>query len=300
MDLSAHINYLLYRNDCVTLPGFGAFLVEKKEAYFDQEKKLYYPPIKALSFNQKIQSNDGLLASQIASAFNISYERAVLDIHQQTIDWTSHLQKHKLKVKSLGEFDLNIEGNIVFKPEQGLNFLVSSYSFSEIKSDHIYRSKSELYKTPTFKLEPRKSSQFIRSAAIAAGFMALFALGANYFPEGQAKIMLKEEQSLRNQARLHATSIVYDLGVLPTLEVVSKPILSGFHIIAGSFRSKSNADRLVQLLIQKGHTRAVCLPKTKKGFHQVSFSSFSNKREAYNAKILINSDAYPDVWVVKK
>ena len=39
MQLTAHIHYLLYHHDCVTVPGFGAFLVEQKEAYYDATEK---------------------------------------------------------------------------------------------------------------------------------------------------------------------------------------------------------------------------------------------------------------------
>ena len=69
MNLAAHIHYLLFRHDCVSLPGFGAFLVEYKEAFFDAEQLLYYPPRKVLSFNEKLQSNDGILAAHMSHVF---------------------------------------------------------------------------------------------------------------------------------------------------------------------------------------------------------------------------------------
>ena len=62
MDLAKHLCELLYFNDCVTIPGFGSFLLEKKDASYNESNNLYSPPTKSLSFNQKLQSNDGVLA----------------------------------------------------------------------------------------------------------------------------------------------------------------------------------------------------------------------------------------------
>jgi hypothetical protein len=88
---------------------------------------------------------------------------------------------------------------------------------------------------------------------------------------------------------------------LPTLRVVApKAVVLGYHLIAGSFRSQNNADRLVNSLKRKGYYQAARLPKTSNGFHQVSFAAYATQREAYNAKAGLLEDNYPDVWVLKK
>ena len=111
----------------------------------------------------------------------------------------------------------------------------------------------------------------------------------------------QQEQALRENARAQATAAVYDLGELPTLSVVAlKPAPIGYHVIAGSFRSQNNADRLVSSLKRKGYYQAARLPKTTSGFHQVSFAAYASQREAYNAKAGIAEDNYPDAWVLKK
>ena len=117
MDLSAHIHYLLYKHDCVTVPGFGSFLAEQKAAIYYEENQFYFPPSKRLSFNEQLQSNDGTLASHLAKAYDTSYERAVMDTHQETIAWKEKLQKGKLNIPNLGSLVLNSEGKLVFTPE---------------------------------------------------------------------------------------------------------------------------------------------------------------------------------------
>ena len=301
MELAAHINYLLYRHDCVSLPGFGAFLVEHKEAYFDAAQGLYFPPRKVLSFNEQLQSNDGILASHMANVKQCSYERAVLDIHQQIISWKERVQRSKLNIASLGTFETNSEGKLVFSAEHGLNFLAASYALPQLDVQLISRSAAEAATTPVFSLEPQQSGSFMRKAMVAAGFIALVAFGTNYVQDQQAELLWQQEQTLRENAREQAAAAVYDLGELPTLSIIApKPVALGYHVIAGSFRSQNNADRLVSSLKRKGYYHAARLPKTTSGFHQVSFAAYATQREAYNAKAGILEDNYPDVWVLKK
>ena len=301
MELAVHIHYLLYRHDCVSLPGFGAFLVEHKEAYFDAEQQLYHPPRKVLSFNEQLQSNDGILASHMATVQQCSYERAVLDIHKQIISWKERVQKGKLNIASLGVFDTNAEGKLVFSAEHGLNFLAASYALPQLDAQPISRSAAEAAPTPVFILAPQQSSTFMRKAMVAAGFLALLALGTNYVQDQQTELIWQQEQMLRDNAREQAAAAVYDLGELPTLSVVApKPIALGYHVIAGSFRIQNNANQLVSSLRRNGYYQATRLPKTTSGFHQVSFAAYASQREAYNAKAGIVKDNYPDVWVLKK
>ena len=75
--LEKHISDLLYRYQCVTVPNFGAFLTNYKSAVVNTSGNAFYPPTKQVSFNSQLTSNDGLLASYIAEAANVSYENAL-------------------------------------------------------------------------------------------------------------------------------------------------------------------------------------------------------------------------------
>ena len=303
MQLTAHIHYLLYHHDCVTVPGFGAFLVEQKEAYYDADKQRYFPPSKELSFNEKLQSNDGILAAHLSKSFQTSYERAVLDVHQQMIAWKEQLEKRTLTMESLGSFELNREKKLVFTPAKGLNFLAASYALHEIPAYPIVRGASEIPTTPPvyFTLEKNKSRRFVGYAAVAAGIISILAIGSNGYLDQQADAQWQAEQTLRQSAREQASMSVYDLGELPALTItLPKTVAPAFHIVAGSFRNESNAQRLVSTLQRNGYDNAKKLEKTAKGFYQVSFASFATKREAYNAMANVTRDQYPGAWVLKK
>lgn len=305
MELAAHIHYLLYRHDCVTIPGFGAFLVEQREASYNELNQRYSPPQKALSFNEQLQSNDGVLASHLAKTQGIPYERAVLNVHQQIIAWKEQIQKGKFSLPSLGFFEYNHEGKLVFSPEKEQNFLAASYALPEVPAQPILRGVTDQPSQPAvyFTLEKSKSRRVIGYAAVAASVLALFAVGSNSHMNLQADAQWQTEQALRQEAREQAAVSVYDLGELPTLKIelpTAPPQQRAYYIIAGSFRSQANAQRLAVSLQQKGYAGAQKLAQTPNGFYQVSFASYATMREAYNAMTGIKRDNYPDAWVLKK
>ena len=84
MQLATYINDLLYRYECVIIPGFGAFLTQYHSAQIDSNTHTFYPPEKTLSFNRQLQTNDGLLANYVASVEKCSYETALQKIRNFT------------------------------------------------------------------------------------------------------------------------------------------------------------------------------------------------------------------------
>ena len=59
MQLETYISDLLYRYECVSVPGFGAFLTQRVSAKINDTTNTFYPPKKTVSFNEQIQKNDG-------------------------------------------------------------------------------------------------------------------------------------------------------------------------------------------------------------------------------------------------
>ena len=61
-----YISELLYYHDCVVIPEFGGFITTHKSSILDSNALKIYPPSKQISFNKKLQSNDGLLIQKIS------------------------------------------------------------------------------------------------------------------------------------------------------------------------------------------------------------------------------------------
>lgn len=73
-NLSHHISTLLRRNDCVIVPGLGAFVATRREAVVSANAML--PPSRILSFNPAMTHDDGLLADSISRRLHISFTQA--------------------------------------------------------------------------------------------------------------------------------------------------------------------------------------------------------------------------------
>ena len=153
MKIEQYISQLLFRYQCVTVPGFGAFLTEFQSAQLDENSHSFYPPKKMVSFNPFIKNNDGLLASHLAQAEKISYEIAVNSIQNEVSHWKTKIQElGSFSVKNVGDFSLNSENNIVFVPTDQINYLTASFGLSSFVSPAV---KREVYKEEVEQLEEK-------------------------------------------------------------------------------------------------------------------------------------------------
>ena len=75
-NLFKHIEYLLLRNDCVIVPGFGAFIATNLPARIDYEKGEILPPVRQVMFNQAVSMEDGLLANSYVRKSGVSFDDA--------------------------------------------------------------------------------------------------------------------------------------------------------------------------------------------------------------------------------
>jgi len=111
MTLFKDVVDLLHNNDCVILPGFGAFVLKKKAASVVGNK--FSPPSKNISFNSMLKENDGLLVKQISRTRKISYDKAFSLVEEEIKSFRKKLYKDLIvDVESLGIFELKNENNI--------------------------------------------------------------------------------------------------------------------------------------------------------------------------------------------
>src|SRR5680860_318593 len=96
MALEHYISELLYRYNCVVVPGFGAFLTQSRSAVIHEGTHTLYPPTKTVSFNQQLISNDGLLVSYAAEVQMTTFEAMLKQVEEEVVDWKLRLQKLSL------------------------------------------------------------------------------------------------------------------------------------------------------------------------------------------------------------
>lgn len=119
-NLILHIRYLLRCHDCVTIPGFGAFIATNVPALIDEDRGLFLPPSRYISFNCEINHNDGLIASSIARRDGISFETASLRIDKAVEQIRREISLHgSLDIQSIGTIKADNENRLHFIPEIG-------------------------------------------------------------------------------------------------------------------------------------------------------------------------------------
>lgn len=112
-----HIEYLMLSDDCVVVPGFGAFIAQYTSSNNCAQNSTFTSPKRSISFNASINHNDGLLANSIAKKASIPYAEALKQIEKSTTICRQALSDgSEVPFGRLGFFISNAEGHIEFIP----------------------------------------------------------------------------------------------------------------------------------------------------------------------------------------
>ena len=309
MQLSQYISTLLYRYECVVVPGFGAFLAHKVSAEIDAQAQVFYPPKKRLSFNEQLQSNDGVLANYIATSEKVSYENALAKIAKQVAEIQQSLKKNEtVSLKYVGDLSRRKTGAIEFEPSYHLNYMTAAFGLSqfvspEVKRDLPLKVLGAKEKEATLILASRKSrtNTVIKYAAVAVIMLGLggFMVSNAYIQHIEKENIVAQEKAriaLDNQIQ-EATFLVNT--PLPTISIDIEKPSGSFHIVAGAFRFKANSERKLRQLKRLGFN-ARLIGQNRFGLHQVVFESYKERRAAERALYNIKRTQDPAAWLLIK
>lgn len=307
MQLATYIHDLLYRYECVIIPGFGAFLTQNHSARIESTSNTFFPPGKSLSFNRQLQTNDGLLANYMASVDGSSYEDALKKIR----NFTGHLslqlsEGETISLHKIGDFFLNSEQSVQFSPSLKENFSTSSFGLVSFNSPRIAR---EVYKETVTRLEEkapilftsetRERSPYLKYAAVALLAIAMSGLGGLKIYEGSVQkhnfVEKQKANSLVDSQIQEATFVIES--PLPSLNITLPKQIGNYHIVAGAFRVEENAYKKAEQLTEKGYLPRV-IGANKYGLHQVIYGSFEERIEALENLRSIQKNENQDAWLL--
>jgi hypothetical protein len=328
MKIELYIAQLLYRYQCVTVPGFGAFLTEIQSAQLLENSHSFFPPKKVVSFNTHIKNNDGLLANHIAQAEKTSYDYAVSAIEYEVLNWKKNLLENRtFSIKNIGVISLNSEDNILFTPYEQTNYLAQSFGLTSFVSPAVKREtavaqqQTSLEKPaptaastavvveqdkPVFNFVPetRERSSYLKYAAVFV--IGLAVAGSIGYPMYQNQIasetVLVETAVQKKVQRKIQEATFFIQTPIPAVtlslkadkeEVTKMP----YHIMAGAFRSEANAQKRYKQLIAKGF-KARVLAVNKSGLYPVLYGSYSTFAEAEKEKNTITETDNPEAWIL--
>ena len=311
MNIEPYIAQLLYRYQCVTVPGFGAFLTEIQSAQLIESSHSFFPPKKMISFNAHLKNNDGLLANHIAQAEKTSYEYAVSAILYEVHNWKKALQENGLfSIKNVGNFSLNADHNLIFTPYDQTNYLTNSFGLSAFVSPVVKREQFEQKiealeenieesKVIEFIPERRRATVYLKYAVVFV--LALGLTGAIGYPVYQQKIANETiivEKSVQKQVQNKIQEATFFIeNPVPAVTLTVKEQKMSYHIMAGAFRDERNAQKKFEELSSQGY-KARRIPQNKHGLFPVLYGSYATFAEAEKISQEIQNTENPDAWVL--
>lgn len=307
MKIENYIAQLLYRYQCVTVPGFGAFLTEIQSAQLVESAHSFFPPKKLISFNAYLKNNDGLLANHIAQTEKTSYEYAVSAIQYEVFNWKKTLQETGVfSIKNVGDFRLNADSNLIFTPSEQTNYLSSSFGLSPFVSPLVKRELFEqqleaLEETETIQLVPEDKNKysFLKYAAVFVLGLGLTATVGYPIYQNEIetqKIIVETAVQRQVQNKIQEATFFIE-SPIPAVTLTVKEGKLPYHIMAGAFRDETNAQRVFENLSEKGY-KAKRIERNKYGLYPVLYGSFTTYAEAEKLKNEIRAKENPQAWIL--
>ncbi len=315
MVVEHYISELLYRYNCVIVPGFGAFLTQMKAAYINTQTNTFSAPAKTIAFNEQIVSNDGLLVSFLAEAEKTGYEPMLLMLSEKVADWKKKLGKgEKLVLADIGELWYNTDRKILFQPYDKINYLTSSFGLAPFvtlpvtretlkKTVEAIEEKTPLAFTPERRKEGFTLRPYLKYAAITLLAISLGLTGYRAYEEAVGRQQLVFENAQEQVAKRIQEATFFDVSPMElptlTLDVTKERVenVSTHHIVAGAFRFRMNADKKMMELKRKGFNPSY-MGTNAFGLHMITYDSYTNADEALNALKNIKATQSEDAWLL--
>ncbi len=305
MAIANYIHDLLYRYECVILPGFGAFITQQHSAGIHPSNGEFFPPRKTVSFNRQLIKNDGLLANYIMEAEKVSYNNALEQIEQFVQDLELVLEKNKtVNFQNVGSFSLNEGEKLQFEPAAQMNFMKEAFGLVSFKRNAVSR---EVYKQQAQEIEEkapvaftpeRRANRWLKYAAVGLVAIGLSgAAGLNIYSDQVNEHNIAEQQKAASQLenKIQQATFVID-NPLPAVTLKVSKQTGNYHIVTGAFREAENAAKAVEELKAQGF-KARQIGENRFGLHQVISSSHETRREATNELYRVKKNN-PGAWLL--
>jgi cell division septation protein DedD len=337
MKMETYISDLLYRHDCVIIPGLGGIITNYRSAQIHPVSHTLRPPSKSIRFNVNLQEDDGLLANYVSSCESISFASAQSKIERFVFSIQNDLQHKKEAIlPKIGVLSVDINGILSFEPDLKVNYLPDAFGLEAIQSPAILRKSKgidvskQIYQGAK-SIQAQKTSFNWKVAAVLIPLIGLStyvsfqqdAIGdkyANYaylnpFKEKPASVYVprtievKEKTIELKETKIKTTPKTVVETVKANTEVKAKKTIPApsvkttlvskpFHLVAGCFSSEHNATKLVAQLKTEGFDASV-IGQNANGLFRVAFQSYVN-RELAVSEMKKLKDSGKSTWLLKK
>ncbi|MDC3070854.1 SPOR domain-containing protein [Bacteroidota bacterium] len=272
-----HIKELLFRHDCVIIPNFGGLVSNPVSSKINTASGTIFPPSKLIVFNKNLSINDGLLINHISKKEKISIDDSkniVFDFSKKITN--SLMTERSMRLNNIGLFTLGSEDNIIFHQDIANNFDLNSFGFEsfQIQKKTITKKIIDINQSSTTKKISYKAAAVLIP-------LILLSLTNILLDTSTSNINIqKSDLNFFKKIKMPKLNVAENKieKEIDKIETITTPKMKNYHVIAGAFIEKSNAEKLNNSLIESNFNSKILL--SQNGYHRVSYNSFESKENA--------------------
>ncbi len=327
--IGQYLYELLFQFDTVTIPGFGTFVKSAESVPVHPVETVFSPPSIMLKFDDSKQDNDGVLANYIAEKEKIPFFEALSRIRTFVVDFQLKLETDKIVLlDQIGTFSKSGDQQI-FTASQGTSFETVHYGLTSVQAKPIIRDRPV---APTTMLPKKKKAPILKYVLLL--FAVLLIIGAaiifllkpykspKYSEYFKSIPILNEQDNAigclqgkktstyssisNNLIRINYNNVPKKESIVEKVEekqteistnVVQANQSGNYLIVAGSFKSKENADNYLSRIKSKGYSPEIILASN--GMYMVTYGRYKDINSANADLEKIKSSENPAAWVLK-
>lgn len=141
IDITPYIKELLFENNNLVIPGFGALTLKYAPSTIDHVQGMLNPPTKSIQFNENLIVNDGKLIDIIQQKHQVTTEEANQQIARFVSIMKDQLDRREMvNIAGVGRLYKDFENNIQFIPDS-TNFNKAAFGLPTVNFYPILRDK---------------------------------------------------------------------------------------------------------------------------------------------------------------
>tara|TARA_B100001093_G_scaffold520521_1_gene617582 strand:- start:16603 stop:17601 length:999 start_codon:yes stop_codon:yes gene_type:complete len=324
MDIGTYISNLLYSKPFVVMPEFGAFVTNASGAASFADQSHLMPPHKSIGFNPYLQENDGVLCKHIAQKEDKSLAEIEQRITELIKNWQSKLALgEKVQIEGLGVLEKSND-NIVVSSFAKQSLLKSSYGLGVVEipaavresvvaeevnlnlrvesldsyqlNEKVVAEKLDLVEEDSADVNP-----WFKYSALTLLFVSLSVSG--YYFYSQYQKMLNSVESEANEMFLKEIEVHTYYSDSPLeLPAIQIKVVKRYSVVAGSYRTKEDAERRITALADKGFASEYLTSQNEgdlgQTIHYATYKNFQSYTEAQDYLQEIKSSIEPNAWIL--
>ena len=272
-----HIKELLFRHDCVIIPNFGGLVSNPVSSKINTVSGTIFPPSKLIVFNKNLSINDGLLINHISKKEKISVDDSkniVFDFSKKITD--SLISERSMRLNNIGLFTLGSEDNIIFHQDIANNFDLNSFGFESFQ----IQKKTKTKKIIDINQSSKTKKISYKAAAVLIPLILLSLTNILLDTSTNNINIQKSDLNFFKKSKVPKLDVAENKieKEIEKIETITIPKTKNYHVIAGAFIEKRNAEKLNNSLIESNFNSEILL--SENGYHRVSYNSFESKENA--------------------